>query len=114
MRMIFVAILICLLPGAALAEQGDIPCIRGNCEGWSGSYDNENNFTTTYTFHNNTGKPAFGITCRLLFYSYLDEYVANIQKKIDGPITRVTSFVGTWPDNASKVKFEIYWSENQP
>ncbi len=114
MRIIFVAVLLCLLPVAVLAESGDIPCIRGDCEGWSGAYENENNITTTYTFLNNSGKAAFNINLRLLFYTYLDEYVTTIQKKLEGPITRKSSFVARWPDNAAKVKFEIYFSEKQP
>lgn len=111
MRTIFMIALVCLLPVAALAERGDIACIRGNCEGWSGSYENENNITATYTFNNNSGKPAFNIKLRLLFYTYLDEYVSMVQKNIEGPITRKSSFTGSWPDKASKVQFEIYCSD---
>ena len=111
MRIVFMIALLCLLPVAALAERGEIPCTRGNCEGWSGSYENENDVTTTYTLLNNTGKPAFNINYRLLFYTFLEEYVATIQNRIEGPITRKTSFIARWPDNAAKVQFEIYWSE---
>jgi hypothetical protein len=111
MRIVFMIALLCLLPVGALAESGDMPCIRGNCEGWSGSYVNENNITATYTFNNNSGKPAFNIKYRLLFYTYLDDFVATIQNNIEGPITRKTSFTARWPDKASKVQFEIYWSE---
>lgn len=111
MRFFIIIILLCLLPVAVLAEQGEIPCIRGNCEGWTGSYENENDVTTTYTLHNNTGKPAFKINCRLLFFTYLDDLVTTIQNKIDGPIVKEISFIERWPDNAAKVQFEIYWSE---
>lgn len=114
MKIVFMITLLCLLPVAALAESGSIPCIRGNCEGWSGSYENENNITAKYTFNNDTGKPAFNIKLRLLFHTYLDEYVSMVQKNIEGPITRKTSFAGNWPDKASKVQFEIYWSEEPP
>jgi len=99
------------MPVAVLAERGEIPCVRGNCEGWSATYENENDVTATYTFYNNTGKPAFNIKYRLLFYTYLDDFVTTVHNKIEGPITRKTSFSGQWPDKASKVQFEIYWSE---
>jgi hypothetical protein len=113
MKIIFIAAIFCLLPVVVLAESGDIPCIRGNCDGWSASYENENNITTKITLNNNTGKPAFNINLRILFYTYLDEYVALIQKKIDGPLTRKTTFTERWPDKAAKVQFEIYAKEDQ-
>lgn len=114
MKIFLIICQICLLPLISFAESGEARCVNGNCEGWSLSYENKNDITANYTLYNNTGKPAFNINYRLLFYTYHDEFVTSISKNIAGPLSRKRTFSDTWPHNASKVQFEIYSNDKQP
>jgi hypothetical protein len=111
--------IVMLFSTKVFADTGDIKCVNGNCDGWTGHYETitgssgmgKYSGAADYIFKNNTGKPAFNIKIMLNFYDYFGTFIMRLQRKEEGPINVQIPMRGPWPTGASKVTFDIYYSE---
>jgi hypothetical protein len=96
-----------------------IPCERGKCEGWEGSYEPipgtggaTGAYTANFFFRNRSGKSAFNVKIHVNFYDVFGDYIARKEKKEEGPIHNwVNMSPVRVPHNASKITYDIYWSD---
>jgi hypothetical protein len=94
---------------AVLSYAEEIPCVAGNCGGWSISYNgNTGDSSMRFRFDNNSGEDAFSITAVINFYDYMDKYLGRITKKDAGPIHKFIIFEGRPPKDAFKMTGELY------
>lgn len=109
---VFIALLV-LFPFVCLANDMEITCVKGNCEGWRIYI--EKGFSSEpdmINFLNETGTVAFDINASVYYYDVFNEYIGRADFVQKGPIRSYFKYQLKLHKNVDRAECILTWAEN--